>query len=88
MSADGTITINNDTIEVVNTVKGKSGTKLYKIINKSQTDTGSNYQCTSEGNNGGYDKTQISIAPTIHTAIILGINSFSGQQYKMVLTLQ
>jgi adenylate kinase len=87
VKADGLITISDSILTLKIDYKGKVQENKFKIINKSEYETGSTYNCI--GQVGTSDKHQFIFTPSFKLGIWTMINSFAipNEKFEVYFTL-
>jgi hypothetical protein len=83
---EGTVTVSDSTVSIKINYGGKPSETVLKIVNRSEQDLVSSYQCT--GVSGTADKHVISVLLPTKTIIWKAISSFDGSQAEQHITIE
>jgi len=86
VKAEGTITINDSTLTLVSTFKGKTSQYTLKIVSKDENDVAATYNCI--GQIGVSDKQQFSFIFSKNMIIWTGYNSFDNSKVEQFMSLK
>jgi hypothetical protein len=86
VKAEGTITINDSTLTLVSTFRGKTSQYTLKIVSKDENDVAPTYNCI--GQIGVSDKQQFSFILSKNMVIWTGYNSFDNSKVEQFMSLK
>jgi hypothetical protein len=86
VKAEGTISINDSTLILVSTFKGKTSEYKLKIVSKDENDVAATYNCI--GQIGVSDKQQFSFIFSKNMVIWNGYNSFDNTKVEQFISLK